>query len=104
MPYPTCNHLKEDGVYCGSPALRGLKFCYFHQREPKRAQQRAKLRRRAEACELHFPPLNTRVDVQIALFDVMHALAADRIEPRRASALLFGLQQVSQHLHNPKAA
>jgi hypothetical protein len=44
------------------------------------------------------------MDVQFALFDVMNALAANRIEPRRASALLFGLQQVSKQLYNPKAA
>jgi hypothetical protein len=23
MPYRTCDHLKEDGVFCQSPALRG---------------------------------------------------------------------------------
>jgi hypothetical protein len=30
MPYRTCDHLMEDGVYCNSPALRGQRFCYFH--------------------------------------------------------------------------
>ena len=104
MSYRNCGHIKADGVLCGSPALRGKTLCYFHQRDVKRAQQRAKLRRHAEVCELHFPPLNTIMDVQIALFDVMDALAANRIEPQRASALLFGLQQASLQLRPSKAA
>ena len=30
MDFRTCNHLKEDGVYCNSPALRGRNYDYFH--------------------------------------------------------------------------
>src|SRR5262249_10098465 len=29
-PIPQCQHLRLSGQQCGSPALRGLKFCYFH--------------------------------------------------------------------------
>src|SRR5580658_3266987 len=33
MPNPrVCTHIKVTGVRCGSPALRGEQFCYFHQR------------------------------------------------------------------------
>ncbi len=27
-----CRHLKEDGIPCGSPPLRGERYCYFHLR------------------------------------------------------------------------
>jgi hypothetical protein len=27
-----CTHIKVTGIRCGSPALRGEEFCYFHQR------------------------------------------------------------------------
>ena len=27
-----CRHVKEDGIACGSPALRGQGYCYFHLR------------------------------------------------------------------------
>jgi len=104
MSYPTCGHRRADGILCGSPALRGKQLCYFHQRDLDRSQQRARLRRRAESLRLHFPPLETMVEVQIALFEVMEALAADCIEPRRASALLFGLQQASLRLRRAQAA
>ena len=30
MSFRTCDHLKEDGVYCNSPVLRGRNYCYFH--------------------------------------------------------------------------
>ena len=108
MSVRLCSHLKSDEVVCGSPALRGKTLCYFHQRDAERAQrivqQRARVRRRAQIAQLRLPPLETVQDIQFALFDVLDALAANRIEPQRASALLFGLQQASQHLRNPEAA
>src|SRR5271165_5097259 len=97
MSYHTCDHLKkEDGVLCGSPALRGKKLCYFHQRDHKRTQYAAGVIRRAQT--LHLPPLETLHDIQAALFEVIDALAANRIDPNRAGALLFALQQASLHL------
>ena len=104
MSCPTCSHRKSDGVVCGSPALRGKKLCYFHQRDHQRSQQLSRVRRRAETLLLHFPPLVTTQDVQLALFEVIDALAAQRIEPQRASALLFALQQASLHLRQPQVA
>ncbi len=104
MPCPTCSHLKLDGVPCGSPALRGKQLCYFHQRDHQRSRQLSRVRRRAETLLLHFPPLETTQDVRLALFDVIDALADHRIEPQRASALLFALQQASLHLREPQAA
>ena len=25
-----CQHTKDDGKLCGSPAMRGKRYCYFH--------------------------------------------------------------------------
>ena len=33
-----CTHLKVTGVRCGSPALRGEQFCYFHERMTRGVQ------------------------------------------------------------------
>jgi hypothetical protein len=30
MSYPNCDHLKEDGVFCSSPALHNQRYCCFH--------------------------------------------------------------------------
>jgi len=102
MSVPTCDHLKQDGVPCGSPALRDHNLCYFHQRDHQRLQQLARLSRRAET--LHLPPLETSQDVQFALFKVIDALATNTIDHKRASALLFALQQASLHHRLPHAA
>ncbi|HYL13004.1 MAG TPA: hypothetical protein VEV41_08205 [Terriglobales bacterium] len=32
VSFPICEHIKNDGIRCGSPALRGRSFCYFHKR------------------------------------------------------------------------
>ena len=44
MSVPTCDHLKEDGVYCDSPALHGQNFCYFHLNARARRLQASRLR------------------------------------------------------------
>ncbi|HVP53931.1 MAG TPA: hypothetical protein VMU45_02970 [Candidatus Eisenbacteria bacterium] len=104
MSYPTCGHLKSNGIPCGSPALRGKQLCYFHQRDLDRGQRYSRLRRKAQSLRLYLPPLESADDVQAALFEVIDALAANCIEPRRAGALLFALQQASLHFRQPQAA
>src|SRR5579859_6075402 len=50
-----CTHIKVTGHRCGSPALRGEFFCYFHTRIIKGVQQRVDMRLDAmallEDCE-----------------------------------------------------
>jgi hypothetical protein len=31
VSFPICEHIKKNGIRCGSPALRGRCFCHFHQ-------------------------------------------------------------------------
>ena len=28
--FSLCQHTKDDGKLCGSPAMRGKRYCYFH--------------------------------------------------------------------------
>ena len=98
MPYATCDHLKEDGVYCDSPALRGQNFCHFHLNLRARRMQAAQARRRGEACRLQFPVLEDMHAVQLSLTLVLDALADDRIDPKRAGLMLYTLQLASTSL------
>ncbi|MGC1434788.1 MAG: hypothetical protein WA847_02755, partial [Terriglobales bacterium] len=57
-PHPdvrNCSHIKVTGQRCGSPALRGEFFCYFHTRVIKGVQQRVDMQlhsmARLEDCE-----------------------------------------------------
>jgi hypothetical protein len=52
MPCPICRHRKYDGVLCGSPALHGQKFCYFHPRQRQDATYGARSHRRHSTVRL----------------------------------------------------
>jgi hypothetical protein len=53
MSLRTCDHLKEDGVPCDSPALRGKKLCFYNHRDHKRRQFAAGVIRRADVLGPH---------------------------------------------------
>ena len=102
MPYRTCDHLKEDSVYCDSPALRGQNFCYYHLNVRARRLQMARARRRGEACRIQLPVLDDMHSVQVALQQVLDALADDRIDPKRAGLMLYALQQAAANLNGTR--
>jgi len=92
---PECRHIKTSGGKCGSPALRGQPYCYFHSR----------LRERATKPEPSFLPfafqnLEDRGAIQHAICEVGMALADHRIDTKRAGILLYALQVASQNAKN----
>jgi len=93
MPCLLCRHILPTGLRCGAPALTGGAFCYFHCTLHGRHRDlgRAILNSRTVTC-LHLPQLEDREAIQAALSTVVAALAAGQLEPKRASALLYGLQ------------
>jgi hypothetical protein len=101
MSYRTCDHLKEDGVSCGSPALRGKKLCYYHRRDYKRRQYAAAVIRHADALGPRLPRMKSLIDIQAALDEVLNALAAHRVSHQRAGARLFDLQRAAGSLTKP---
>jgi hypothetical protein len=103
MSVPFCNHLKEDGVLCGSPALRGQKLCYFHQRDHKRSQYAAGAVRRANVLGPRLPPMKSIPQIQAALHEIVTALAAHRVPLQRAGARLFDLQRAAAALRKPSS-
>ena len=56
------------------------------------------------SAPLDLPPLEDTASIQLALIDVLQALAANQVEPKRAGLLLYGLQVASanvQKMHIP---
>ncbi len=49
----------------------------------------------AAALQIDFPPLEDRHSIQLALSLLIKALAEDRIDPKRAALLFYGLQVAS---------
>ncbi|MGH9532844.1 MAG: hypothetical protein ACRD2Q_10675 [Terriglobales bacterium] len=77
---PQCHHIKDNGIRCGSPALRGQDLCYFHLRQARRHPP------------FYIPPLTDRASIQFVVSQVMRAAFAGHIEDERLRTLLYALQ------------
>ena len=95
MQYETCRHVKEDGAYCGSPALRERKYCYYHLMQRGRRLRRARALRDNVPYRLEIQSLDNPYAIRDALTDIAQALAAGQLESRVAGKLLYAIQQVS---------
>jgi hypothetical protein len=101
MPLTLCRHIRTNGTRCKSPSLTAEKWCYFHHR----LHDRHKTYRHTEATRGYLVPgqhieltaLEDRESVQLALSCVINALATGRLETKRATALLYGLQLASNN-------
>ena len=126
--YPECRHIRPSGSTCSSPALKGSYWCYFHARMHQRQtilhSRRLPDGRFAPAetvdtyavvaigsgdqgeanaavtgsTSLDLPPIEDAASIQLALVDVLQALAANQLEPKRAGLLLYGLQVASANI------
>jgi hypothetical protein len=80
-----CTHIKVTGVRCGSPALRGEQFCYFHQRMMRGVQT-------PPGARLHPVALIENEEaIQASLMEVINAVARNTIDLRRAELILKAL-------------
>jgi hypothetical protein len=122
-----CEHVKSNGEFCGSPALRGRNYCYFHlthigrrlraERQFQQSQvsvqgpdanpsassgQALGHQQAAEAqvAALELPPLEDANSIQIALMQVIDAILHNRLDNKRAGLVLYALQTASSNLGN----
>ncbi len=95
---PRCTHLKTNGTQCGSPALRGRRFCFFHKNwQGQRIQLNAKL---PDNSTFTLPVLEDADSVQVALMQVMRLILSGQLEPKMAGLLLYALQTASLNLRH----
>src|SRR5882757_5903697 len=85
MPINLCQHTRNDGNTCASPALAGQTLCYFHSRNIERSPQQ-----HTEAT-LNLPDLTDRAAILTALSQLLQAVALNQIDTKRANLLLRGL-------------
>ncbi|HZU09963.1 MAG TPA: hypothetical protein VFA02_08655 [Pseudacidobacterium sp.] len=97
--YKECRHIFTGGNKCGSPALKGDDFCYYHSNTRKRRKPGSESYNAIarEDYPLNLPVLDDPEAIQLAISDVVIALAAGVLDQRRAHSLLYGLQIASQH-------
>jgi hypothetical protein len=98
--YQECRHIKASGSKCKSPALKAETYCYYHFRASQRIVEAIENRAPYSILPLELPLLEDRAAVQVALSEVVHALAAERIELKRASLLIYALQVASSNAKN----
>ena len=90
-----CQHIKVNGVQCGSPALKKGHFCYFHYqwhgagRPPKET---------GNSFALDFPVLEDANALQVALMRVMDSIVTGEIDRKRSALLLYALQTAAINL------
>ena len=90
-----CEHIKDNGRRCGTPAIRGRHFCYYHSR----AHSPARLGSRGYRAILP----ETIESLQLTIMQITEALGSGRITEKAAGKLLFGVQ-LSTNLLKMKAA
>jgi len=86
-----CHHVKPNGIFCGSPAMRGHLYCYYHHEAEIRSRRRARLGG-PNSNELDFGTLEDPSAIQVGIVDVLHRLADKIIDRPTATAMLYGLQ------------
>ncbi len=84
---PRCNHIKSDGVRCGSPAMLNAAYCYAH----------TQMHRPSPGLE-QLPPFEDANGIQCALMQVADAIVRGAIDYKRAALLLYALQIASANL------
>jgi len=80
-----CTHIKVTGIRCGSPALRGEQFCYFHQRMVRGVATPPNARLHPIAL------IEDEEAIQASLMEVINALIRNTIDLKRAELILRAL-------------
>lgn len=86
-----CSHIFPDTHVCGSPALRGERFCYFHHPDRRPPTAATVQHRRARRGFRLQAPTNA-AEHRAALNLIITRLASNQLDTHRAGLLLYSLQ------------
>ena len=89
-----CTHIKAAGQRCGSPALRGEFFCYFHTRVIKGVQQRVDMQLHSMAL------LEDCESIQLSIMHVVDGLIKGTLDPTRARLIIQALRIAARNAKN----
>jgi len=96
-PHPNvrnCTHIKVTGQRCGSPALRGEFFCYFHTRVIKGVQQRVDMQLHSMAL------LEDCESIQLSIMHVVDGLLKGTLDATRARLIIQALRIAARNAKN----
>jgi hypothetical protein len=95
MQYETCRHIKEDGAYCGSPALHHRKYCHYHLEHRGRRLRRARALRDNIPYRLEIGSLDSPSAIRFAIAEIVQALGSGQLDHRSAGKMLYGIQMAN---------
>jgi hypothetical protein len=87
--------IPESIIDQGYPVSRAETGCH-----PERSEGPAFSPHFPETLPLQLPDVEDSASIQLALIEVIHALAANQLDPRRAGLLLYALQVASANAKN----
>lgn len=91
-----CEHIKVNGTQCGSPALRDLKHCHFHNLW---FQKHLDINKGVDdRAAIILPTLEDANSIQVGLCEVMRLLIHNLLDHRTAGLLLRALRTVTINL------
>jgi len=91
-----CEHIRDNGRRCGTPAIRGRHFCYYHSRAHSPAPRPGSRNYRSNLPE-------SIESLQITLMHITEALGSGQINDKVAGKLLYAVQ-LSANFLKMKAA
>ena len=98
---PRCEHVKTNGIRCGSPALRTEPYCYFHRIWRSQPDLKPYLPD-PNGIVWNLPILENPEGIQMALQLVLDSVLCNKMDSRRASILLYGLQTAAANVRRTR--
>jgi hypothetical protein len=92
-----CRHIHTTGNRCGSPALTGEEFCYFHH-ATRRGPRPADHDYLCPNSAFDLPSLEDRPSIQLAIAVVARRIALNQIDLKRGRLLLYAFRIASTNL------
>jgi hypothetical protein len=79
-----CSHRRAGGEYCGSPRMRGSKYCYGHDRLMA-----------ARTQDMELPPLEDANAIVLSLTKALNAMMKGQMDLKSAGMFFYGMQIVA---------
>ncbi len=84
-----CEHVKANGHFCGSPAMRGRNYCFFHLSHIGQQLRLERYEAHGLRCpKIELPLFEDAASIQLALMQVTEALLNDTLDARRGGLVL----------------
>lgn len=112
MGVPICEYIQTGGRRCGSPALTGQRFCYYHTGQYQAMPMTTMFveenpnvpKGEIPVSGFQVPFLDDAAAIQIGFMQLIHGVAHFRLEPRRAKLILSALHGAAANLRKMDAA